>query len=52
MPGVLIAHRRAVCTITGGLIALLIHLDALRRHKRTRSEISSRPGSAVATGDS
>ncbi|WP_263384022.1 FUSC family protein [Granulicella arctica] len=33
LPGALIAHRRAVCTITGGLIALAIHLDALRRHK-------------------
>jgi uncharacterized membrane protein YgaE (UPF0421/DUF939 family) len=32
LPGALIAHRRAVCTITGGLIALVIHLDALRRH--------------------
>ena len=38
LPGALIAHRRAVCTITGGLIALAIHLDALRRHK-------SQPGS-------
>lgn len=33
LPGPVIAHRRAFCTIAGGLIALLIHLDALRRHK-------------------
>lgn len=33
MPGPVIAHRRALCTIAGGLIALLIHLDALRRHR-------------------
>lgn len=33
LPGPVIAHRRALCTITGGLIALLIHLDALRRHR-------------------
>lgn len=33
LPGPVIAHRRAVCTITGGLIALVIHIDALRRHR-------------------
>jgi hypothetical protein len=33
LPGPVIAHRRAVCTITGGLIALAIHLDGLRRHR-------------------
>nr|WP_246302144.1 FUSC family protein [Granulicella arctica] len=33
LPGPVIAHRRAVCTIIGGLIALIIHLDALRRHR-------------------
>ena len=31
IPGPVIAHRRALCTIAGGLIALVIHLDALRR---------------------
>ncbi len=31
-----IAHRRALCTILGGLIALVIHLDALRRHHDVR----------------
>jgi hypothetical protein len=35
IPGPVIAHRRAWCTILGGLIALVIHLDALRRHRRT-----------------
>ena len=33
IPGPVIAHRRAVCTLTGGLIALVIHIDALRRHR-------------------
>jgi hypothetical protein len=33
LPGPVTAHRRAVCTILGGLIALVIHLDALRRHR-------------------
>ncbi|MEO6803620.1 MAG: FUSC family protein [Granulicella sp.] len=33
LPGPVIAHRRAICTIAGGLIALVIHLDALRRHR-------------------
>ncbi len=33
LPGPVIAHRRALCTIAGGLIALVIHLDALRRHR-------------------
>jgi hypothetical protein len=33
MPGPEIAHRRAGCTALGALIALLIHLDALRRHR-------------------
>jgi len=32
LPGPEIAHRRALCTAAGALIALLIHLDALRRH--------------------
>ncbi|WP_158792388.1 FUSC family protein [Granulicella sp. L60] len=35
IPGPVIAHRRAWCTILGGLIALVIHLDALRRHRST-----------------
>ncbi len=34
LPGALIAHRRAVCTITGGAIALAIHIDALYRHRQ------------------
>ncbi len=36
IPGPVIAHRRAWCTILGGLIALAIHLDAIRR-LRSRS---------------
>ncbi len=31
IPGPVIAHRRAWCTTLGGLIALIIHIDALRR---------------------
>ena len=38
LPGPVIAHRRALCTIAGGLIALIIHVDALRRHKSRPSE--------------
>ena len=34
IPGPMIAHRRAWCTIAGGLIAIAIHADALRRHRR------------------
>lgn len=34
LPGPEIAHRRALCTMAGAVIALLIHLDALRRHRR------------------
>ena len=34
LPGPEIAHRRAWCTTAGAAIALLIHLDALRRHRR------------------
>lgn len=33
IPGPVIAQRRALCTIAGAVIALIIHLDALRRHK-------------------
>ncbi len=35
IPGPVIAHRRAWCTTLGGVIALVIHLDALRRHRST-----------------
>ncbi len=34
LPGPEIAHRRFWCTTAGAAIALLIHLDALRRHRR------------------
>ena len=33
IPGPNIAYRRAICTLAGAAIALLIHLDALRRHR-------------------
>jgi hypothetical protein len=34
IPGPEIAHRRALSTVAGAAIALLVHLDALRRHRR------------------
>jgi hypothetical protein len=37
MPGAVIAHRRALCTLAGGLIALILHLDALYRHRERPS---------------
>lgn len=33
IPGPVIAERRAWCTALGALIAVVIHLDALRRHR-------------------
>ena len=38
IPGSETAHRRALCTLLGGLIALAIHLDALRRHRANLTE--------------
>jgi hypothetical protein len=38
IPGPVIAERRAWCTILGGLIALVIHVDALRRHRALNPE--------------
>ncbi len=38
MPGPVIAERRAWCTILGGVIALIIHVDALRRHRALNAE--------------
>lgn len=40
LPGPVIAHRRAVSTVLGGLTALVIHLDALRR-LRSRQMVAS-----------
>ncbi len=37
IPGPVIAHRRAWCTTLGGLIALVIHIDAIRRLRRQSS---------------
>jgi NAD/NADP transhydrogenase beta subunit len=33
IPGPEIAHRRPLCTIAGAAIAMVIHIDALRRHR-------------------
>jgi hypothetical protein len=37
IPGPVIAHRRAWCTILGGVIALIVHLDGLRRLRASRA---------------
>jgi len=37
IPGPVIAHRRAWCTALGGLIAVLVHLDALLRIRFSRT---------------
>lgn len=37
IPGPIIAQRRAYCTALGGLIALLIHVDALRRRHMVKT---------------
>ncbi len=42
LPGPVIAHRRALCTIAGGLIALIIHIDAIRR-LRNRQRATTLP---------
>ncbi|GGA64417.1 hypothetical protein GCM10011507_15040 [Edaphobacter acidisoli] len=42
LPGPVIAYRRAYCTVAGGVIALVIHLDAIRRlRKRERAAVLS-----------
>ena len=41
IPGPVIAHRRAWCTILGGVIAVVIHLDGLRRLRSARTDESS-----------
>jgi hypothetical protein len=40
IPGPVIAHRRAWCTLLGGVIAILIHLDALRRLRPSSADAS------------
>jgi hypothetical protein len=37
LPGTVVAHRRAFCTISGGVFALAVHLDAVRRWRRRAS---------------
>lgn len=37
IPGPEIAHRRALCTIAGALIAIVIHVDELRRHRAVKA---------------
>jgi hypothetical protein len=38
IPGPEIAHRRALCTVEGAAIAMVIHVDALRRHRADLSK--------------
>ncbi len=40
IPGPVIAHRRAWCTILGGAIALAFHIDALLRYRRSNPHVS------------
>ena len=35
IPGPVIAHRRALCTILGGLVAILSHIEAVSRIHRS-----------------
>lgn len=48
LPGALIAHRRAACTIAGGLLALVVHLDAVRRWRRRAQRQSLAPAADPA----
>jgi hypothetical protein len=41
LPGPVMAHRRAFCTIAGGVIALVIHIDTLRRLRERQSPAPS-----------
>lgn len=41
IPGMEIAHRRAWCTILGGVIAVIVHLDAVRRLRSTGGDGTS-----------
>ena len=43
IPGPVIAHRRAWCTALGGLIALLVHLDALVRNRSAGAQRREQP---------
>lgn len=47
LPGPVIAHRRAYSTIAGGLIALVIHIDAIRRLRKRQRSISSQLPPAI-----
>lgn len=53
IPGPVIAERRAWCTLAGAIIALLIHVDALRRHRAGtgRSVFASPSGSRPRSND-
>jgi hypothetical protein len=43
LPGPVVAHRRALCTITGGVLALVVHLDAIRRWRKRAARHSLQP---------
>jgi Fusaric acid resistance protein-like len=50
IPGPVIAHRRAWCTTLGGLIALVIHIDALRRKRKKAEKTSPKAPAKHAEG--
>jgi hypothetical protein len=50
MPSPEIAHRRALCTVAGAIIALIIHIDALRRHRAATEPQSGAPSTRIFQG--
>lgn len=48
IPGPVIAHRRAWCTALGAAIALVIHVDALRRHRRKQEKVQEESAQKAA----
>jgi uncharacterized membrane protein YccC len=43
LPGIEIAHRRALSTIIGGMLALSVHLDAVRRWRKKARHLAGNP---------
>ena len=50
LPGMVIAHRRAISTIVGGMLALLVHLDAVRRWRRKAHQDAHQPEEFARVG--
>ena len=49
LPGIVVAHRRAISTIIGGMLALLVHLDAVRRWRSKARHLDGQPLESVAS---